>query len=102
MASLPDCQGRELPRRGEPGTDGRGRATLEAVDQGELRITSTRSVFTGSRKSIEMPHAKLLDLDVYTDAIQFHVSGRQVPPMFQVTSGPMIAAAVNAASQKLL
>ena len=76
--------------------------TMEPADQGELRITSTRAVFTGTRKSIEMLHAKLLDLDVYTDGIQFHVSGRQVPPMFRVGNGPMVAAAVNAASQKLL
>ena len=76
--------------------------SLEAADEGQLAITSQRVVFTGERKSIEVAYAKLLDMNVYTDGIQFHVTNRQTPTMFRVTSGPMIAAVVNGATQKLL
>ncbi len=76
--------------------------SLEDVDEGKLTITSHRAVFIGPRKSMEMPYAKLLDLGVYTDAIQIHLSNRQDPPTFRVSSGPLAAAAINAASQRLL
>ena len=74
----------------------------EPVDEGAICITSLRAVFTGERKSIEMPYAKMLDMNVYIDAIQVHQSGRQNPSMFRVASGPMVAAAINAAMQKIL
>jgi hypothetical protein len=76
--------------------------TLEAIDEGDLCITSQRAVFTGTRKRIEMPYASLLDMNVYTDGIHVHISGRQNPSMFRVTNGPMVAAAINAATQRLL
>jgi hypothetical protein len=76
--------------------------SFQPADLGTLRVTSIRSVFTGERKSLEIPHAKLLDLNVYTDAIQFHVSGRQIPPALRVSNGPMVAAFVNAASQRAM
>jgi hypothetical protein len=74
---------------------------LETADSGTLTVTSQRAVFTGSRKSVEVRFDKLLSLNVYRDAIQFHVSNRQTPSLFLVTSGPMVAAAVNAAAQRL-
>lgn len=76
--------------------------SLEVVDSGTLFVTSHRAVFTGERKSIEVPYAKLLALNVYTDGVQFHASGRQNPSMFRVADGSMIAAAINAAAQRLL
>jgi hypothetical protein len=76
--------------------------SLQVADEGAICITSQRAVYTGERKTIEMPYAKLLDLNVYNDGIQVHLSGRQNPPMFRVASGPMIAAAINAATQRLL
>ncbi len=76
--------------------------SMEAVDNGDLHVTSTRVVFTGLRKSVEVPYAKLLDMNVFTDGIQFHVSGRQTPSMFRVNDGQMVAAVVNAAMQATL
>jgi hypothetical protein len=76
--------------------------SIVAADAGALHVTSHRVVYTGERKSIEVQYAKLVDMNVYTDGIQFHVSNRQNPSMFRVASGPMVAAVVNAASQKLL
>jgi hypothetical protein len=76
--------------------------SIEVADSGTLFVTSHRVVYTGLRKSVEVPYPKMLDLNVYTDAVQFHVSGRQTPSMFRVADGPLIAAAINAASQRLL
>lgn len=74
---------------------------LETADTGPLTVTSHRAVFTGGRKSVEVRFDRLLSLNVYRDAIQFHVSNRQTPSLFRVSSGPMVAAAVNAAAQRL-
>jgi hypothetical protein len=76
--------------------------SIEVVDSGTLFVTSHRAVYTGQRKSVEVPYPKMLDLNVYTDAVQFHVSGRQNPSMLRVGDGPMVAAVINAASQRLL
>jgi hypothetical protein len=72
---------------------------LEIADTGTLVVTSQRVVFTGTRRSQEVRYDKLLNLNVYADGIQFHVSNRQTPSLFKVSSGPMVAAAVNAAAQ---
>jgi hypothetical protein len=74
---------------------------LAPADTGELVVTSQRVVFTGPRRTQECRYDKLIDVNVYRDAIELHVSNRQKPSLFQVKSGPMIAAAVNAAAQKL-
>lgn len=77
--------------------------SLETVDQGILTITSQRSVFTGARQSIEMPHPKLLTLNLFADGVQFHLSNRKNPPLFRLQAGmsELIAATVNAASQQI-
>jgi hypothetical protein len=76
---------------------------LQVEDTGTLFVTSHRIVFTGMRKSLEIPLAKLLDLDVYSDAIIFHASNRRNAPMFQVgaSMGHVVAATVNASAQRL-
>lgn len=73
---------------------------LQVAATGILTVTSQRAVFAGDRKSQEVRYDKLLSLNVYSDAIQFHVSNRQNPSTFRVRSGPMIAAAVNGAIQR--
>jgi hypothetical protein len=78
-----------------------GRSLVEA-DEGELCLTSQRAVFTGVRKTVEMQYAKMLDLNVYSDAVQFHVSNRQTPSTFRVSSGPLVAAVINAAAERAL
>lgn len=75
---------------------------LKEVDHGILTLTSKRSVFQGSKTTIEMPHTKLVNLQVFTDGVQFHMSNRKNPPLFQVESGDVVAAVVNVAAQRLL
>ena len=74
---------------------------LQTQDEGTLTVTSHRAVFAGTRKTVEVSFAKLLGLNVFNDGIQFHVSNRQNPSLFRVDSGPMVAAAVNGATQRL-
>jgi hypothetical protein len=71
-------------------------------DSGELAVTSRRLLFTGDRRTIEVPLQKILDLNLFDDAVQVHVSGRQTPHTFQVPSGPLVAAVLNAVIQPLL
>jgi hypothetical protein len=71
---------------------------LQLADTGPLVVSSIRSVFLGARKTMEMPHAKLLGLDVFTDGVRFHLSNRQNAPLFQVPNGEVVAAIVNAAA----
>jgi hypothetical protein len=73
--------------------------SLQSEDDGALCVTSLRAVYMGTRKTIEMPYTKVLDLNVYNDAVQIHMSGRQKPPTLGVANGPMVAAFINAAIQ---
>lgn len=75
--------------------------SLETADTGDLHVTSQRVVYSGVRKSIEIPYAKLLDMSVFTDGIQLDATNRQNPPMFRVESGPVVAAVINAAMQRV-
>ncbi len=46
-----------------------------------------------------MPYTKLVDLEVYEDGIQFHLSNLKNPPLFRLESGGVAAALMNAACQ---
>ena len=46
---------------------------LATDDVGTLTVTSLRAVFVRVRKNIEMPFTKLLNLNVFTDGVQFHL-----------------------------
>ena len=50
---------------------------LQIADTGILSVTSQRAAFLGSRKTVEMPYAKLLGMNVFSDAISFSLSNRQ-------------------------
>lgn len=71
------------------------------ADTGILAVTSKGAVFMGSRKTIETPYAKLVNVTVYSDAIVFHLSNRVNAPMLTIPSGSdVVAAVVNAAAQR--
>ena len=71
---------------------------MRAADSGTLFVTSTRAVFVGTRSTIELDYRKLVELIVYTDGVQFHVSNRKIPPLFRLPSGERVAAIINTAS----
>ena len=74
---------------------------LQAMDTGILSVSSTRAVFLGTAKTIEFAYSKLVNLDVFDDGIRFHVSNRQTAHLFRLDSGPVVAATINAALQRL-
>jgi hypothetical protein len=74
---------------------------IQVADTGVLCISSQRAVFIGSRKTMEMPYSKLLNLTVFKDGIQFHMSSRQTAPLFKLENGEVAAAMVNASVQRL-
>lgn len=73
---------------------------LQVADQGALYMTSQRVVFAGQRKTVELPYAKLANLNVFTDGVSFNMTNRQTVPLFKVPSGQVVAAIVNAAAQR--
>lgn len=76
---------------------------LVAQDSGILAVTSTRTVFSGLRKTLEFRHDRLVDLQQYADGLRFNISGRQTASLFRFVRGssPSLAAAlVIAARQK--
>jgi hypothetical protein len=44
---------------------------LQVADSGLLSITNKRVVYTGSRKTVDMPYSRLINLTAYSDGIQF-------------------------------
>ncbi len=75
--------------------------TLNVADTGTLSITNKRAVYAGTRKTLDMPYSKLVNLSVYRDGIQFHMSNRVNAPIFRVAGGTdILAAIVNAAAQR--
>jgi hypothetical protein len=75
---------------------------LQVADQGGLWITSLRAVFAGQRKTLDLPYAKLANLNVFTDGISFNMTNRQTVPLFRVPSGQVVAAIINAAAQRAM
>jgi hypothetical protein len=75
---------------------------MQIEDNGYLTVTSQRVAYMGARKSMEIPYAKLMSMDVFTDGIRFHASNRQTAPLFQIEqgTGDVVAAIVNAAIKR--
>jgi hypothetical protein len=69
--------------------------SIENVDTGVLAVTSQRTLFSGSQKTVECKDSKLVGLQVYTDGIAIDVSNRQNASMFRVEDGPFVAAIIN-------
>jgi hypothetical protein len=75
---------------------------LQVADSGILSVTNKRAVYAGSRKTVDMPYAKLVNLTVYKDGIQFHLSNRVNAPLFKIAQGSdIVAAIVNMAAQRV-
>ena len=73
---------------------------LQVADSGLLSITNKRAVYSGSAKTVDMPYSKLVNLSVYRDGIQVHLSNRVNAPLFEIRQGSdIIAAIVNMAAQ---
>ena len=58
--------------------------------------TSVRSLFTGSKKTLEFRHDKLVGMEQYTDGLQLNVSNRQTASLLKFGKGqsPTLASAL--------
>jgi hypothetical protein len=74
---------------------------LAAADRGRLVVTSERTLFLGSKETVEIPHKKLLALTPYRGAVQVHASGRKHAPLFRLMQPHLLIATVNATAQRL-
>jgi hypothetical protein len=75
---------------------------LNVADTGLMSVTNKCVVYAGSRKTVEMLYSKLVNLTVYKDGLQFHLSNRVNAPLFTIPSGThIVAAIVNAAAQQI-
>jgi hypothetical protein len=73
---------------------------MQVADSGLLSVTNKRVVYAGSRKTVDMPYSKLINLTAYSDGIQFHLSNRVNAPLFTMPRGAnVVAAIVNRAAQ---
>ena len=70
---------------------------IEVADEGSLFVTSTRVVFVGNRSTMEIPYAKLVSMEGFSDGVRFSMSNRVKAPLFTVPSGALIIATIEAA-----
>ena len=75
---------------------------MDVTDIEQLTVTFERTVFLGSKRSLEFAYPRQLDIHVYSDGIRLAVSNRQAPSIFQLEgSSELLAAIINAAAQKV-
>ncbi len=77
---------------------------IKIDDTGILTVTSSRVVFLGDRKTVDIPFTKLVGLEVFSDGVTLQSSSRQNAVLLRVTEGmgEVVAATINAAMQRLL
>ena len=76
---------------------------LQVEDSGVLAVSSQRLAYLGSRKTLEVPYAKLMNVEVFTDGLVVHASNRQRAPLFRFGEnmmGDVVAATLSAAVQR--
>jgi hypothetical protein len=54
---------------------------LQVEDTGILSVTSQRAAFMGDRKTMELPYAKLMGVEVFTDGITIRVEQAEDAPL---------------------
>ena len=53
------------------------------VSSGQFVVTNQRLVFTGDRKSVNAPLAKIMNIDLFADGLRFSLTNRQKPVNIQ-------------------
>ena len=76
---------------------------MQTEDAGSLVVTSTRTVFVGKRKTLELPLPKIVSIEVFSDGIRLHASNRVNAPLFRLRPhyGDVIGATLHAAIRNL-
>jgi hypothetical protein len=75
---------------------------MNVADSGMLSVTNKRVIYSGSRKTVEMTLAKLVNLSAFSDGLIFHPSNRVNAVIVKIPRGAeVVAAIVNAAAQRV-
>lgn len=61
-----------------PGPD-----VLRVVDTGHVFLTNQRAIFVGKTKAVELPYARLIMIQPYSDGVHLQVSGRKSVEVLQ-------------------
>lgn len=64
-------------------------------DFGHFTITTERALFRGSSKTIRFEYDKILDLELFTDAIRFHMENRERVDTLAMASALVAAATID-------
>jgi hypothetical protein len=73
---------------------------LSVEDSGVFTISSQRIVFTGQKRTIDVPFGRLASIELFSDGVRIHASNRQRPVLFRVGSPQITAAIVSEAYQR--
>jgi hypothetical protein len=76
------------------------KTSVQPVDAGILSVTSQRVIFTGQTTTTEMPYRRLVRLQIFADAVQFHLTGRKSAPLIQLGPVHAVAAAIGVAAER--
>lgn len=75
---------------------------IKKVYEGILVVTSTRIVFLGKQRELEIPLEKPLNIELFQDAFSIHRKGRKKPEYFVVDRPKLIAGLIHVAAIKAL
>jgi len=70
---------------------------MSKVDQGSLVVTNKRLVFSGDRKSFSVPYSKLIDIDLFKDAVKLNREGKIRREYFVVPDPEILAKIITMA-----
>ncbi len=73
------------------------KTVLTKIDQGKLVITNKRIVFSGDRKSFSIPYSKLIDIELFKDAVKINREGKKRKEFFVVPEPEILAKVITLA-----
>jgi hypothetical protein len=77
-------------------------AEIETLDAGLLAVTSNRVVFTGERTCRGVLYRRLLNVQVFSDAIRFDTVAAGTGPVFMLGPVDAIGATIGAAAERAM
>jgi len=73
------------------------KSVLTKIDQGKLVVTNKRIVFSGGRKSFSVPYSKLIDIELFKDAVKLNREGKSAREYFGVSDPEVLAKIITLA-----
>ncbi len=67
------------------------------LDKGTLFVTNKRIIFSGDRKSFSVPYSKLIDIELFTDAVKLNREGKVRREYFVVPDSEILSKIITMA-----